>query len=444
MTGGVEQGIYADFFEFKDEDGTPPANPVDGTLYSLDANILLNLYKFLPETTEVLLRALQAMQDSLFVSHQAMAEFWKLRDEVRSGGHHSEAAGKVRSASMDITRVVDIWKKRTGLDAESAESGTAKEIDQHLEKTSESLEAIAEAIDYVKSSAEDGGEQILDTLEKILRGRVGVEPSPARRAELEIEFDNRIGNGLPPGNRDVEVRKGQNGKAIGDFLVWTQSIDEAQTRSTLDRVFDLTIVTEDHKDDWTRSTPDGSLRPRRELVKEYHDHVGGVFRLASFVDLLEIASAHFGAQISDEAKAQVRARSSDETSRWTSELVELFFSYLWNRDRADQLLVLIAAYVATSELGRDLTVAEGGEIIGRDSMRGFAVAYHGAMQNIESEDLEGLDPLISTEWNPDLGEQIFVLAPGSSEAIESVIAHDEDYENIRAEAREWLEDSDSE
>ncbi|MGO2718786.1 MAG: PIN-like domain-containing protein [Brachybacterium tyrofermentans] len=432
--GSSARTIFTDFVEYAEHDALPADDPVRGTLYALDANILLNLYKFTPDAARDVLKALREMREVLFIPHQALNEFWPLRAGVRSGPHHSEASGKVRAAKADILRIVRTWQKRTGLNAEGAREGGAQDISDHLAAVSEVLEKIESTIDAVREESADNGEWLLDTIDEIFAGRIGPKPSDAERTDALREFDKRVERGTPPGLRDVEIRKGKTEKASGDYFIWMQCVREAESISnSRGAPLDLTLVTEDHKDDWVRSGTDDHLLAHRALVKEYYEATGGTFRIMSFEELLDTASQFFGAQVSSESRAQVAAQKTYPAVAWTPDYAYDYLTELWNYGNLPQLKVLFVAWHLAQELGPPLLLTEAAALVDRVDLRGFGKAFSGALARMDVAGVEDLEVMLKRVDGLERSEAVYEIQGGAEHCLGEIIEEDSDFSQLLAE-----------
>lgn len=87
------RGLYDDFRGYR----VPSEAELDGALQSatvvVDANVLLNLYRYNGATRDDLLGVLRRLDDRLWVPHQVAREFWRNRLAVlTSRGSGSEQA----------------------------------------------------------------------------------------------------------------------------------------------------------------------------------------------------------------------------------------------------------------------------------------------------------------------------------------------------------------
>jgi predicted nucleic acid-binding protein len=74
-------------------------------LFVLDANVLLNLYRYSTDTRRELERALESIQDRVFLPHQAAKEFLNNRLVVTAGQaqEYSKAIQSIKELSSAIS-----------------------------------------------------------------------------------------------------------------------------------------------------------------------------------------------------------------------------------------------------------------------------------------------------------------------------------------------------
>jgi hypothetical protein len=434
------RSIYSDFVEYQNLDKEDAAEPVDGTIYAIDTNVLLNLYKYSRKNADQVIGALTKMSNVLFVPHQTLHEFWSRLEDVRKGDHHGEAAGKVGTASADVKRTVETWLSRTGLSR--ATVGVASNIQDSLDEMLKATARLQDIINETQQESALGSSGIIEALENILRGRVGPTPDPETRQHLLEVFRRRVADGIPPGNRDAELKNGKTDKAAGDFLIWRQCLDEARRRKDDEgRVFDLTLITNDLKDDWVRDG--GGSRPlaHRLLLREYAEQVGGVFRIATFLNLLDTASDHFGATVSEEARAQVEEVNRKDAAGWTAFSASEYLKILFNTYE-DQLAVLLASYCVARDEAPPLTMDEARKISGRDNMQSFSKPFRTVLTTdrfVAADEAEITIPMLSREFDEELNEYVYNLQGDPISALGDAIARDPDFKAMLIEISQQIE-----
>jgi len=100
---------------------------------------------------------------------------------------------------------------------------------------------------------------------------------------LADEFEQRMKDGIPPGNKD----ENKEVNAIGDFLIWKAVLELGKLRQV-----NIVFVTNDEKNDWMLKGNKKSISTRFELVDEYCRFTGGkLFTCLSFAEFLKIQGA---------------------------------------------------------------------------------------------------------------------------------------------------------
>src|SRR5689334_9495786 len=106
-------GIYDDFPGYR----LPSAGNLDTALLSalvvVDANILLNLYRYNASTRDDLLGVLRRLGDRLWVPHQVLREFWRNRLGVLEsrGASTKQALTALDKQQRAATEAIKQWAK---------------------------------------------------------------------------------------------------------------------------------------------------------------------------------------------------------------------------------------------------------------------------------------------------------------------------------------------
>ncbi|KAB2370516.1 PIN-like domain-containing protein [Actinomadura montaniterrae] len=280
-------------------------------LVAFDTNALLDVYRLNYRARKEYLSALQSLETRLWIPNRVGQEFLEHRLTVIK--ECSTANDKLREdlnkAFENISRTLREFGKRRGF--------TPKQMASlEMMSTKASDEIIGQACEYYKFDLSvDGsirGDFILDSLEKVLADKVGAEPDDLRSHTEEGR--RRIQAAIPPGYSD---HKKEPERAIGDYLIWRQLIDEAVRRR-----LPVTLVTNDRKPDWVREDLGKKVGPRPELVAEMKSESGMPFLLINVQSFLLYSRKYLGVRVSDATVQQARPtpKSPGELRFW--ELVE--------------------------------------------------------------------------------------------------------------------------
>ncbi|TQM84721.1 hypothetical protein FHX81_7177 [Saccharothrix saharensis] len=313
-------GIYDAFPGYRRPPEEELADALRSALVVVDANVLLNLYRYNESTRDDLLGLLRRVGDRLWIPHQVMREFWRNRLTVLAG--RAAATDQVLAALAKQHRAADDalhqWAKTTAV-ADAVRDDLRGEVAALHARLETAIRSHTPP--SPDSPGVPGREPVLDRLEALLRGKVGAQPDHSQWKALVQEGKRRAAAKEPPGYLDAGKDDSTLPEgAAGDYLVWAQAVQEAARRDT-----DLLFVTGDEKEDWWWRYRSDFLGPRVELVEEFATTAGKQLYLMRPVDLLRRASA---------LEVEVRTESVDDVAR-VSESQE---SALWSVDGVAELL----------------------------------------------------------------------------------------------------------
>jgi hypothetical protein len=277
-------------------------------LVVLDANALLNLYRYTPDVRTSLLNVMTRVGDQLWEPAQVIKEFWHRRESAIRD--YSAAAlefnTKTEAAKNGAMTAVRALSNRIGLD-ESIKKTLCEPLDAAFSELSKSVAGIMSADDATEVRRDTNRDPVLLPLEQILRNRVGLPFEGKALQEAITEAQRRISSKEPPGYMDS---KKDELHSSGDYLVWAQMVAESKARGR-----DVLFVTGDTKEDWWRSWGgNSSAGPRFELLDEFHAKTGQRFLMLQPADFLSQAAKVLDVTVKDESVEQVRRIDHNRTS----------------------------------------------------------------------------------------------------------------------------------
>jgi predicted nucleic acid-binding protein len=330
---------------------------------AVDTNVLLGLYRFLPQTANDVIKVLERIDDRLVVPNQVLREFWRHRQ--RSAGS-PEAASRIAEdaigkAAVSVKQALETWSKQVGLDA-GERTDLLERVTGFAEDLREELAAV-----HARADARAGDEDsILTKLERLLDGRVTSALDDEQWTECVAEGHRRVEAEEPPGYRDAAKQEGDAPEgAAGDYLVWYQA-----TRLAAERGCDLIIVTADEKDDWWWRQQAALLGPRPELSLEYHKLSGRRLFLLRPPELLARA-ATLDVEVDQQslADADRGIEETDALAPWTADALLALLTRL-DDEAAVQAQVIRLAAQSGGRVTRDQVYELGGFPRNR-MLRGF-------------------------------------------------------------------------
>jgi len=248
----------------------------DATI-ALDANLLLNLYRYSTPTAKQLLDILRAIGDRLWVPHQAALEFHKNRLEViqQRADMYGDLVNEIEKAYRTLMAAAERLQRHPELDEDV--------IRKHATAMYEALGVYVEerrgaSVNLLEDDPLD--DPLLRDVTKLLEGKVGPsftrEDLDALYKLARVRFDAR----RPPGYEDA--RSKDEPERFGDFVLWEQVLRHAEANKR-----PVIFVTDDDKGDWWWKRQGKTIGPRQELVEEMIERAGVgfyMYRPSRFMD----------------------------------------------------------------------------------------------------------------------------------------------------------------
>lgn len=275
-------------------------------VFSFDANILLNLYRFKVETRDALLDALEilASQKRLWLTYQALLEFHRHRVKVIR--EEAERADKIVARfAQFIGSLNDLVSRgyHPNLDLTAF-----RKIAREARDEAKTLKDAAGNVPVVDPLRDD----TLKRLQAIVSNSFGPQPTEEECLLLVETALKRYREEIPPGFKDEPKLDG----GVGDYLVWQELVSTAKRQGR-----GLVFVTDDTKADWWLSQKQGMTEmvsvPHPALIDEmYHEAQQRYYQYTS-TTFLSHAKEKLGATVSDEAVEDARsleeARAQEQT-----------------------------------------------------------------------------------------------------------------------------------
>ncbi|MCG5220235.1 PIN-like domain-containing protein [Streptosporangium soli] len=267
-------------------------------LVSLDANVLLDAYRFNPQAREELFNALEKLGDRLWISHQVALEFHKNRIIVIGG--QSGAYAAALKALMDFHKhfedSVHPKLNKLGNTVALTNGEQATIVDPLIKGIKQTVAAIRDLQErHGVSLGMVSKDQVLHRLQGLLKGKVGDPLSPEKEKEARKEAKRRVEEKIPPGYADSEKID-----PAGDYLLWYQTLEEAKRRKQ-----PILFVTRDVKEDWFRREKGQTISARPELIREAKEIADTPLIIMETQTFLRNAREYLHAVVSDELLSQV-------------------------------------------------------------------------------------------------------------------------------------------
>lgn len=264
------------------------------SVLTVDANVLLDLYRYHSATCESILVALESFSGRIWIPRQAAVEFFRNRKKVIASSEQTFREASAAIDELDKSAAGGVGKlrgyrlvPRPALDALSG--------------------AITSAINEARANMEEAAKKhpnyleddpVLERILKLFDGRVGVAPSGDAYEEVCKEGKRRFDLKVPPGYMDDNK---DEDKKYGDFILWSQLMDFAKESGS-----PIIHVTSERKEDWWEREYGKTLGPRQELVEEFWRTSGQQIHLYQTENFLRLAAEQEGLSVNQEAVEEIR------------------------------------------------------------------------------------------------------------------------------------------
>lgn len=257
---------------------------MDEGIFVFDANVLLDLYRYSPDTRKKWLAFFEKVKDRIWIPHQFAFEYQKNRLAV---------IADQESAYEEVFKI--LAKTSNSLDSEFAKYKRHPFL-RIEDLTKESFEKMKKEVEKCKKKhpAWFKKDNIRTTISNLFKNKVGSIYDEGRLIEIFKEGAQRYAKKTPPGYKDTD-----KDNPYGDLIGWFQIIDEAKKRKN-----HVIFITGDEKEDWWLEVKGKKVGPRYELIREFQVKTSTskeflMYRMDRF--LKEFAS-DIGAEVLEEVK----------------------------------------------------------------------------------------------------------------------------------------------
>lgn len=264
-------------------------------ILTVDANVLLDLYRYYESTRDSLISSLEQFKGRLWLSRQAADEFFRNRKKVifSSKKTFEEASKELGTLRNSLDTSVNQLKGNRIIPAEIA-SDLENNVSPALEQAEKK---IRESLDFHPNYLED--DPILERLLVMFDNAVGPSFSEEDLKNIKKEAENRRINKIPPGYLDSNK---DGDRPYGDFFLWRQIIQYSKDNS-----LPIIFVTSERKEDWWEKHSGQTVGPRQELLMEACNFAKQRILIYQTDHFLEYSATQSGSNVDDTAVEEIRA-----------------------------------------------------------------------------------------------------------------------------------------
>ena len=399
VEGAASKGLYEGFEGYRTPTSEDYREALGQGLVVVDANVLLNLYRYTDRARDDLLSVMERVGTQLWVPHQVLFEFWGNRDSVLRDPRDTERIKRDMSAQREKADLTfRTWANRVSLPPESA-AQLAEELGRGFDSVLNEVEQFNDS-SAIESARDTDRDEVLTNLEQLLDGQVGDPFDEESHSRAVAEGLRRVAEREPPGYKDQDK---EDEGAAGDYLVWEQILVEAEQRRC-----DVVFVTSDQKEDWWRKEGGEIRGPRLELVQELQRRAGsrlfmlrptGLLRIAR--EVLEVTVQDESVEDADRVDHLLSDRGAQLNGGWDAAAVETLLEQL-SEEGAVQGPVLEHAALGGGFIEREMVYEIGDYDRGRQ-LKGFTRPIIRITRILREDDLidEAAVDLFVAVYDPD-------------------------------------------
>lgn len=262
---------------------------------TVDANVLLDLYRYHERTRNSLLDSLEKFEGKLWLSRQAAEEFFRNRTKVivSSEKTFKQAKDEVEKLRSNFESAVSQLRGNRIIPADVADS-LLKDVTPIINSAQDKIAAASNS--YPNFLQND---PILEKISQIFDGVIGKGFESDEMTKLQIEAERRKNNKIPPGYLDDDK---DGDRPYGDFFLWHQILEHSKSECS-----PIIFVTSERKEDWWEKLSGKTIGPRPELLREAYEHSGQRVLIYQTDRFLEYASQLSGTMVDNSAVEEIRA-----------------------------------------------------------------------------------------------------------------------------------------
>jgi len=273
----------------------------DNCVFVLDANVLLNLYRYTPNTRSEFIKILERISERLWIPNQVALEYQRNRLNVISQQEkaYSEVIEILDDASKSIEGKLNEYRRHPYMDVKTI-----------IKETQKSFNSISNELEKEHNQHPDLStvDDIRSKITVLFEGKVGSAYLPANLASIYSEGEKRFLERIPPGYIDAKEKK-DNSK-YSDLVIWYQIIDKAKESKS-----PIIFICDDAKEDWWWIFSGKVRGPRPELIEEFIARTKMNFYIYSSDRFMEFAKDHFNEGVGKNSITEIKNIRQDEQDK---------------------------------------------------------------------------------------------------------------------------------
>ena len=265
-------------------------------VFVFDTNVLLDLYRYSPNSRKELLDILEGLQGRIWIPHQFFFEYHKHKVTIYDDIDNEYKTWEKRlqdyrtSAIEGLQNALGNIKNRTGFELDPRDEEIASIFE-------EILRDLAESKEQHQSSLND--KALEKQIAQLFAERYGDPFEDSCMANIRQLAEERLEKGIPPGSS--KDSKKDESDPDGDLIGWLQTIKYAN-----DEKKPIILVSNDG--DWFLRPKGKTKGPYPELLQEMYDKAQVSCYIYKSSQFIKYAKDYLDAQVSDDTIVEAQNR----------------------------------------------------------------------------------------------------------------------------------------
>jgi hypothetical protein len=264
--------------------------------FMIDANILLNLYRYSESTKKDFLTILinRKIQKRLWLPYRAAQEYLQNRSTVIAEQSKSYLE---MITSIDTFKAKLDNKRQHPFVSDSLKVNVDKVLDELLEELKNS---------HTKQEYIHDEDKIKTDIDRLFSKQITEKYDDKRLEELFSDGAKRYKEKIPPGYKDRHKANDEDTfaskmRVYGDLIIWNQILDFAKNKQA-----DIIFVTDDKKEDWWNVSSTGkTIGPKPELIEEFENETKQSILIYQADRFFEYSSKYLNQNVNPGSKDEI-------------------------------------------------------------------------------------------------------------------------------------------
>lgn len=257
----------------------------NNAIISFDTNVLLDLYRYEPETANDFLTSMEAFSDKVWLTHQVGYEFFKNRND--SFLYVDNVSNYLALILQQFGNLTSCREMKEGHKANKLIGESIKQIYAQVKDVNEKYE---KHLSLLKEN-----DVILKRLLILFDGKTEAPLSKDILEKIYTEGERRYKESVPPGYKDEKDKNKLHKRTLyGDLIIWKSLINKAKSEQK-----DMVFITNDQKSDWVLEVHGRKAGARPELIREFNDETGKDILIYNSNNFLDYAKSNLNTKPSE-------------------------------------------------------------------------------------------------------------------------------------------------